>query len=254
MAEINENNRVIQWGDQGKVLVFLHYFGGSARSWQWVAEKLSGDYRCIAINFPGFGGAPALETPSIQGFAKYVQQELDRLGVKTYTLIGHSMGGKIALQVAANAAAGAVQQLILVAPSPPTTEPMPTKEKERMLHHPNRQEAEITVENAVKHTLTEDQHTLAVETQLIADPKTWRWWLLEGMEHSIADNIKLLHVPITVLASEDDPVITPDVIKERVMSVLDQAKLVNTRHVGHLSPLEVPDWIAAQIRKVVEAE
>jgi hypothetical protein len=40
------------------------------------------------------------------------------------------MGGKIAMQVAASAASGTVRQPILVAPSPPTTEPMPAKEKE----------------------------------------------------------------------------------------------------------------------------
>lgn len=98
---MEENNRTIQWGERGETLVFLHYFGGSAQSWQWVAEKLSADYRCIAINLPGFGGAPALRTSSVAKFATYVEQELNKLEVDCYTLIGHSMGGKVAMQVAA---------------------------------------------------------------------------------------------------------------------------------------------------------
>jgi sigma-B regulation protein RsbQ len=250
---MKENDKVKQWGNEGEVLVFLHYFGGSAQSWKWVAEKLSDDYRCIAINLPGFGGAPAMEKLSIQDFAAYVQEELKSLEIKSYTLIGHSMGGKIAMQIAANASRGSVQQLILVAPSPPTTEPMPQDEKERMLHHPDRQEAEKTVKGAVKQTLTEDQYRLAVNTQLVIDQATWRWWLLEGMDNSIAERIKPLELPITVLASKDDPVMTSDVIEQRVMQVLDGAKLVTTQKVGHLSPLEVPDWIAAQIRNTLEA-
>ena len=141
----------------------------------------------------------------------------------------------------------------VVAPSPPTTEPMPAKEKERMLHHPDRKEAEKTVASATKQTLNEDRHRLAVETQLIIDHATWRWWLLEGMEHSIADRVTPLGMPITVLASKDDPVMTSEVIKERVMQVLEQAELVTTQQIGHLSPLEAPDWIAAQIKKAAEA-
>lgn len=194
-----------------------------------------------------------MEEPSIQGFAAYVQEELDSLGIEACTLLGHSMGGKIAMQMAADASKGSVRQLILVAPSPPGREPMPQDEKERMLRHPDRRVAEETVKRAVRQVLTEEQHALAVETQLIVDRATWRWWLLEGMDHSIVETINPLEVPITVLASKDDPVMTSDVIEQRVMRVLDRAKLVATRHVGHLSPLEAPDWVAEQVRNTVEA-
>jgi sigma-B regulation protein RsbQ len=241
------------WGNKGDVLVFLHYFGGSAESWKWVAEKLCDNYRCVAFQLPGFGGNPALKKPSIQEFANYVRSEISELKIEKYTLIGHSMGCKIALQVAADAAPTSVQQLILVAPSPPTIEPMPAKEKNRMLHHPDKQEAEQSIANAIKQPLTQEQHDLAIHTQLITDHTTWRWWLLEGMSHTIAEKIKKLQVPITVLASTDDPVITSEVIQEQVMKVLKQAKLVTTSKVGHLIPLEVPEWVASQIRNIVSA-
>jgi hypothetical protein len=41
---------------------------------------------------------------------------------------------------------------------------------------------------------------------------------------------------------------TPDVIKEQVIPYLNNAKLIKTKGVGHLSPLEAPEWIAQQIR------
>ena len=248
------SNTVMEWGSKEDVLVFLHYFGGSAQSWQWVAERLSGDYRCIALNLPGFGNTPELESPTIQALADFVLKELDGLGVESYTLVGHSMGCKIALQVAADATEGSVRQLILIAPSPPTTEPMPEKEKERMLRHPDRNEAETSVANAIRHSLTKEQHALAIETQMATDPAIWRWWLLDGMAHSIAENVKQLRVPIAVLASEDDPVIPAEVIQKEVMQVLKDAKLITTRQVGHLIPLEVPDWVADQIRSIVASE
>ncbi len=245
---MKDNGNVKQWGSKGETLVFLHYFGGAAVSWQWVAELLSDSFRCIAINLPGFGNAAPMEQPSIKGFAAFVKQELQKLNVETYTLIGHSMGGKIAMQLAAIAQAESVKALILIAPSPPTVENMPAEEKKRMLNHPNKEEAEKTAKRGTIKSLTDEQYKLAVETQLIIDHNTWRWWLVEGMNHSIADQVKKIKIPITILASEDDPAITYDQIQKEVVAILKGAKLVTTKDVGHLIPMESPEWVADQIR------
>ena len=232
------------------VLVFLHYFGGSARSWRWVIEQLADDYHCVTLNMPGFGGTPPLDSPSIRGIADYVRQETERLGLTAFTLLGHSMGGKIALAVAADDVRQRVQQLVLIAPSPPTVEQMPDDEKERMLRHPDRSEAETTVKNATFRPLSAERRALAVKTQLEIDEATWRWWLLAGMNHSIADQVNQIDIPITVLASDDDPVIDPETIRQEVMKTLPSARLVRTQEIGHLLPLEDPEWVAEQIRRV----
>ena len=223
-------------------LVLLHYFGGSALSWQWVTEKLLPVYHCIVPDLPGFGGAAPLEEPSLEAMAHWVIDHVKKQGIHKYTLAGHSMGGKIAVQVAAYDEA-AVQRLILIAPSPPSVEPIPTAEKERMLHHPNRQEAETTVKKITIRPLTPAQHNLAVGTQLIADPNTWRWWLTEGTTHSIHDQALRIHIPVTILASEDDPAIAFDTIQQSVLPAFPGANLITIKGVGHLSPLEAPEWI-----------
>ncbi len=231
----------------------MHYFGGAARSWHWVIEHLEDDYHCVALDLPGFGNTPPLDEPSIGGMADYIRQETERLGLTEFTLLGHSMSGKIALQVAADDTRQRVRQLVLIAPSPPTVERMPDEEKERMLHHPNRAEAETTVKNATKKPLSAERRKLAVETQLEIDEATWRWWLQQGMNHPIADQVDKIKVPITVLASDDDPVIDQETIQQEVMKVLPRALLVRTQGIGHLLPLEDPEWVAQQIRQVVSA-
>ena len=241
--------RIQQGGANGPTLVFIHYFGGAARSWQWVVEQLSDEHECVTLDLPGFGNTSPLDTVSIENFARYVREEMARLGLSDVILIGHSMGGKVVVQAAADDTEQRIAQLVLVAPSPPTTEPMPPEEKERMLHHPDRDEAETTVRNATRKVLSPEQQTLAIETQLIIDEDTWRWWLLDGMNHSIADQANRIDVPITVLASDDDPVITSEAIQQDVMAVLPEAKLVRTQSIGHLLPLEDPDWVAEQIRR-----
>ncbi|PZD70968.1 Dihydrolipoyllysine-residue acetyltransferase component of acetoin cleaving system [Acaryochloris thomasi RCC1774] len=247
----NVGDAFIQWGDEGEVLVFLHYFGGAASSWQWVAEKLQPDHRCVALNLPGFGGAPVLHQLSLQQYADAVQSQLQQLGVESYTLIGHSMGGKVALQMSANQATG-LQRVILIAPSPATQEPMPSEEKKRLLgNHPSRENAETTIESAAKQSLSEEQREVAIATHITVDSSVWRWWLLEGMDHSIADQMSQIQVPITVIASKDDPVIPCQTIQRDVIDLIENAQLITTENVGHLMPLEQPEFVATQIRHVV---
>lgn len=145
----------INLNENHKVLVFLHYFGGSAKSWKWVIDELQDDYHCIAISFPGFGNSIPLREPSIENFAEYIQKELASSGVTNYILVGHSMGAKIALQIAANDFKGNIQQLILIAPSPPGIEPMAEDEKHRMINHPDTQEAKKTIANITRSSLNE---------------------------------------------------------------------------------------------------
>ena len=245
-----ETDTFIERGNSSKTLIFLHYFGGEAASWQWVIPQLEQDFRCIALNLPGFGGTKPMERPSIMGMAQWALRELALLDVYDFTLIGHSMGGKIALQMAALPSEMEIHQLVLLAPSPPTYEPMPESEKERMLRHPDKREAQNTVSNATITQLEEPVKDFAVNSQLRIDPATWQWWLKEGMDNSIAESVQQIETPVTVIASEDDPVIAMEVMRQEVMPVLPKARLVTFRGSGHLLPLEKPEWLAGQIREI----
>ena len=87
-------------GSDQPTLVFLHYFSGAAISWRWVMEILEADFRCVALDLPGFGEAPPLSEPSLANYSRFIQDALDALDLDRVVLIGHSMGGKLALQVA----------------------------------------------------------------------------------------------------------------------------------------------------------
>lgn len=247
---MDQDRNYHEWGKGEKNLVFLHYFGGSALSWQWVAEKLSGEFRCIAFNLPGFGNTPPLENPSIIGFAQWIQKQLALLDIFDCTIVGHSMSGKLALQLAATQTDIEIDHLVLLAPSPPTFEPMPKAEKERMLIHPDRREAEKTVMQATVKKLKTEQVEFAIKTQLIIDPDTWRWWLKEGMLQSIAELMPQIDAPTTLLLSEDDPVITIETVQKEIVPFFPKAQLILTQQTGHLIPLEDPDWVADQIKVI----
>ncbi|WP_419803202.1 alpha/beta fold hydrolase [Mucilaginibacter sp.] len=232
-------------------LVLLHYFGGSAASWQWLIPFLENDFNCIALDLPGFGAEPPLSDPSIGALTSFTRQKLEAMNIESYVLVGHSMSGKIAVDMAANDPNFAIKQLILIAPSPPTIEHISDEELQKMLNHPNLGQAENTVKSITIKPITEDQRDLIIQNNLQTDNKTWDWWCLKGTKHSIADDAAHLFLPITVIASQDDPAISFKSILQEAIPNLPDAKLVTTKGVGHLSPIEVPGWLASEIKKAI---
>jgi pimeloyl-ACP methyl ester carboxylesterase len=76
-------------------LVFVHYWGGSARTWSSVIQGIAGTVRCVAYDQRGWGrsGGPA-EGYAISDLATDLATVVSALGLDDYVLVGHSMGGK----------------------------------------------------------------------------------------------------------------------------------------------------------------
>lgn len=241
-------------GSGEPTLVFLHYFSGAAVSWHWVIDVLKNDCQCVALDLPGFGDASPLAEPSLESYSDFIRGVLVQLEIEQLVLIGHSMGAKIALQVAADLGSDVVKNVILVAPSPPTQEPMPEDERRRLLgDHHSPEVAMATVKGATQQPLPGERQEVAVRTHTQAEDRTWRWWLLDGMTHSIADQLIQIQVPVDVIASPDDPVIPWDTIHDEVMALMPEARLTQLSDVGHLIPLEAPERLAQIICQTVFA-
>jgi pimeloyl-ACP methyl ester carboxylesterase len=244
-----------------RVAVLLHYFGGTAISWQPVAERLAArGVTCVALDQPGFGAAPPLERYDVMAQSEAVRRRiaelLGEIGAQRYVLAGHSMGGKIALGVATLAGEGEAQTgpdaLVLVAPSPPTYEPLGDDERARMLsYYPSRRNAEETVRGAVcgeaQEALSPDLFALALEMHGAAHPRAWRWWIEEGTRERIDQRTGRLTLPITLVASEDDPVIPLAHLEDDLIGPLPHTRQIILSQTGHLIPLEAPDAVADAI-------
>ncbi|WP_120501411.1 alpha/beta fold hydrolase [Roseovarius sp. EL26] len=87
-----------------KYLVFVHGFMGGSRQWQSQIEALGASFNVIAVDLPGFGENAHLNCPnSISAFAGWVLADLDKRGISTFHLLGHSMGGMIAQEMVSQA-------------------------------------------------------------------------------------------------------------------------------------------------------
>ena len=119
IVSCNGQNVAVRDQGMGSVVVLLHGFGGWTCGWDRLqAALVASGYRVIAIDSIGAGASTRSLRPadySTGAQANLVLAVLQRLGVEQVTLIGHSYGGRIALQMALYAP-DRVNDIIAIAP------------------------------------------------------------------------------------------------------------------------------------------
>jgi pimeloyl-ACP methyl ester carboxylesterase len=90
---------VIEAG-QGAPLVLLHGLFGSARNWGAVQKALAAEYRVVALDLRNHGASPQAPGMAYAAQAEDVAETLAALGIERAAVLGHSMGGKVAMMLA----------------------------------------------------------------------------------------------------------------------------------------------------------
>jgi len=86
---------------KGPSLVLLHGFMGGIGMWMPQLVGFKEQYEIIAIDLPGFSKSSSIQAPnSLVGFANLVIDLLDSINVNKFSILGFSMGGMIAQQMA----------------------------------------------------------------------------------------------------------------------------------------------------------
>jgi pimeloyl-ACP methyl ester carboxylesterase len=107
----------VELGSGAETVVLLHGLSGSSRWWSRSAPGLAGSYRVLMPDLVGFGRSPAAgRLPSPDDTADLLARWLTRLEVETTHLVGHSMGGQIAVHFAVRHP-DRLRRLVLVDPA-----------------------------------------------------------------------------------------------------------------------------------------
>ncbi len=118
-AELSKdmNLAYIDEGQGSETIIFIHGLGSYIPAWKKNIEVLSKNYRCIAIDLPGYGKSSKNPHSGLMSFyAGVISRLIDELGLEKVTLAGHSMGGQISI-VAALEYPEKVKNLVLVDPA-----------------------------------------------------------------------------------------------------------------------------------------
>ena len=86
-------------GEAGPRVVFVHGLFGQGKNWTTIARGLADRHRVTLLDLPNHGHSPWTDRVDYLDMAELVAAELEKFG-EPVTLVGHSMGGKVAMQLA----------------------------------------------------------------------------------------------------------------------------------------------------------
>ncbi|MBQ2676536.1 MAG: alpha/beta hydrolase [Clostridia bacterium] len=101
-VNIDGMNINYQISGEGSDILFLHGWGSSLDAFNRMIAFLSQDFRCIAVDLPGFGKSDMPQKPlTLQDYCDFVKKFMDELKLENPIMVGHSNGGRITLNMCA---------------------------------------------------------------------------------------------------------------------------------------------------------
>ena len=245
----------IAFRDQGEgpSIVVLNGKNGGYRSWPFQFSELTDRFRIIAWDAPGFGDSdPCAAT--MQAYAGAAREWLAKIDVRNAVIVGHSMGGLIAAQLASEQD-GLVAGLVLSGThhgyGRPPGEPLMARYADRA----DRIEREGAGPDYGKRSAVKmvPEGTSETVLALLADVAAHA--RVEGLRDAgrmmqETDNRKiagLVKVPVLILAGKRDPVVSA-AAHESLYTSYPQAKRSYFEEAGHAAYVECPDLFNAQLR------
>jgi pimeloyl-ACP methyl ester carboxylesterase len=240
---------VQQAGIGSPALVFLHYWGGSTRTWHPVIARLAATARCVAIDHRGWGTSSAPRAGyATSDLADDATAVITDLGLDTYLLVGHSMGGKVAQLIATRRPAG-LRGVVLVAPAPAKPPLIPDAVRTQMMTaYDSRDSVVVVLDSVLRHAPLGDEFREQVIADSLAGATAAKYeWPAHTISEDVSGDLDRIEVPVLVVVGEQDRVEPVAIMRSHVVANIAGATLDIVPETGHLMPLERPAELSTRI-------
>ena len=241
----------------GKPLLLIHGLGYARWGWEPVVDGLAERNEVVLFDNRGIGESDAPEGPySVRTLAEDAVAVLDSAGLARADVLGTSLGGMVALQLALDFR-DRVDRLVLACTTPggAGSAPMPERTA-RLLTEAPALTPEVALRRFVENALGADAGAALVdrivELRLAASqsPAAWAAQAAAGAGFDVADRIDEIDAPTLVLTGDDDAVVDP--ANSRLLAdTIPGARLEVFPGAGHLFFWEEPDRFVQLVREFV---
>ena len=234
----------------GAPLILIHGWGNSAAIFSELMTQLSGCH-CFAPDLPGYGTSTATERIDLAALADDFIRWFDALGLETVTLLGWSLGGMLAQELAARFPAR-IERLILVATTPrfvvaPNWQFGLADSAVRALARDFKRAPDPTLENFWRRQFHGEGSIPSPRLPQV-EPAT----ALAGLELlrqvDLREKLPRITVPTLVLHGSTD-VIIPIAAGRFIAATLPQARFYEVSGCGHAPFLSAVERVSAAIRQ-----
>lgn len=240
---------------EGEVVLYLHG-GGNTRTWLPFHEKLSQSCDLIAAEHPGFGDSERGTLDSFSDFAIHYDEFLRILGVDKVHLVGHSLGGWLACEIA-SFYTGRLHSLTLFTPTGLRLVDVPSIDylrftPEQMFDALFNGRGERYLDQLKVFEDEVEEGVAQYEEGITANLLSWN----PRYSLKLEERLQRVDVPTLVIGADEDRIV-PTEMAARFAEVIPGAEFKTISDpkepTGHLLALEKPDELVAAITSHVQS-
>jgi pimeloyl-ACP methyl ester carboxylesterase len=264
-------------GEAGPPVVFVHGLFGQGKNWTTIAKGLADRHRVTLLDLPNHGHSPWTDRADYLDMAEMVAADLERLG-EPVTLVGHSMGGKVAMQLALRRPE-LVRALVVVDVAPveyptrggrtddPDEEASPfaafiaAMQAIDLQTLRSRADADAALRAAVPSTMVRSFLLQSLVREGAGDGAGWRWRLnLDALERDL-DRLRGFPEPppgahydgpVLWIAGANSTYVLPE-DRERMDALFPATRLVRIKGAGHWVHSEQPEIFLEALRRFLDS-
>jgi pimeloyl-ACP methyl ester carboxylesterase len=254
----------------GATILFLHGFGESKHTWRYLERDLARNYRLYSLDLKGFGDSPKIKDGlySIYDQALLVENFIKKHRLKNVTIVGHSLGGGVAMVLAlmAKKHSLSIRRLVLIN-TMAYNQQLPSML--RLLNTPVIGPLGLQVMSGHWHALEAYKYAFSDDTKIpnegveqsakmIENPDA-KYAYIKTVAQLVPDDIeemttryKKITIPTLIIWGEDD--ISIGVYNAyRLHYILPNSRLKVFSKIGHMPHEEAPQKVIQEIRKFMKS-
>ena len=268
----NENTQIIYRiieGNPSLTILFLHGLGENLRTWEKIENQLKIPYRLLLVDLPGHGQSPLPRRTnySHENLASLLWDFVEDIGAGDLMIVGHSLGGNLALRMAAMRPEK-IKGLFLLSPSVFDTRgfPFPRLLTNNIFIRP-------FLNAVIRRTVRSTKRLTKILQQAVFDETVVDEGLIQRIIKPIVDNSKSyltliylfrdssrnrklpdfrkIQVPVSVINGTEDPWVKPEEAR-RLAHLLPESELILLPFCGHMPQEEKPNEVARKLEEFIK--
>lgn len=237
----------------GFPVVLLHGYMESLRMWEGLFDELN-HFSWLAVDLPGHGDSPLVGEemePSVDWFASQVFDFLNEMGIENCHLVGHSMGGYVALQLKKRAPQR-IKKVVLLNSNPWEDSPLKKSDRLRVAEIAYKAKS-LFIQQAIPALFYQSGDFTVEINQLIQEANNMTSDAIAYAALAMRNRtdttevVKSYSAHILFIQGKHDPLIPYDRLVE--FAKLNQVKLALLEKCGHMAHLEEP----VNVQKTIQA-
>jgi pimeloyl-ACP methyl ester carboxylesterase len=254
-----------QHSESKETLVLLHGFLSSTFSFRHLIPLLKEDYNVISVDLPPFGKSGKISSfkYSYQNLAATVVELMKSLGIHEFNVVGHSMGGQIAMNILLHHPENAKKGILLCSSGYLKKAKLPLVLSSYIPYfhlyvkfHLARSGVKQNLQNVVyDHSMINDEMLYGYLSPFLEDDifKALTMMIRHREGDLSAEGLRKIEAPCLLIWGEHDKVV-PVRVGRRLNKDLRNSELVILKETGHLVPEERPEDVLQLINRFMAAE